>query len=222
MTTKYTSVIYSNINMEYTFKLCKHIKDVYYKKSGKILDVGCGKGIHVNCFEKLGMNSHGIDIRKETNNKKIKICDVENDVFPYKDNTFDFIFSKSVIEHIIRPDNFLKECHRVIKQNGVIVIMTPDWKSQMKSFWDDYSHYHAWTKKSLKDALLIFGFERSKCKYFLQLPYTWKYPRLGFISKIISLLPDSTKWKTSDMRNGKDRKFIRFSKEKMLLGVGYK
>lgn len=223
--TRYTDLIYNDINKNYAHKLCEYIATNYFNRETlgkKLLDVGCGMGVHIDKFNLLGYNTYGIDIRKENDYSRIRQCDAEHDRFPFDDNTFDYIFSKSFIEHIIRPDNFLNECYRVLKPGGVIVIMTPDWKSQLKFFWDDYSHYHAWTIKSLKDVLSIFGFKNSSCEYFLQLPFIWKHQWLKFIPKIISILPDSFKWKTKDMRNGKDRKLIRFSKEKMLLGVANK
>jgi len=220
--TGYTDTIYGIVSSEYDYELCWYLYENYLHKTGMILDVGCGKGTHMNLFTSIGFDAWGLDIRKETDNKKIRICDIENDKFPYKSNTFNYIFSKSLIEHIHRPDNCLKEMYRVLKPGGRIIIMTPDWKSQMKHFWDDYSHYHAYTSKSLKDILTIFGFRETYCIEFYQLPFIWYYPYLRFIPKIISFLPDSLKWKTRDMRNGEDRKLIRFSKEKMLLGVGYK
>jgi ubiquinone/menaquinone biosynthesis C-methylase UbiE len=219
--TRYTDLIYSGMNMDYAFQLCKYISENYLKGS-RLLDVGCGKGYHILCFEKCGFDAHGLDIRKEIDTPKIKKCDIEIERFPHKDNSFDSIFAKSIIEHIVKPDNFLSECYRVLKPGGTIVILTPDWKSQLKFYWDDYSHYHPWTIKSLKDALIIFSFKNVECKYFLQLPFVWRYPFLMFIPRMISVLPDFLKWKTKDMRNGEDRKLIRFSKEKMLLAYGVK
>jgi ubiquinone/menaquinone biosynthesis C-methylase UbiE len=221
MKDKYNKIIYSYMNNDYIYKLCEYISNNYFTKQGKILDVGCGTGNHMNMFNKLGYDIHGIDIR-ESGNKKTKRCNIEYDKFPYKDNSFDYIFSKSVIEHIHRPDNFLQECKRVLKKGGILVIMTPEWKSQMSFFWDDYSHYHPWTRKSLRDALKIFGFKDVECDIFIQLPFIWKYPYLKFITYLISIIPDRFKWKTKEMRNGEDRKLIRFSKEKMLIGVGTK
>jgi len=221
--TKYTTTIYNFVATEYDHKFCWHLHKTYYKNAGKLLDVGCGKGTHLNIFTSIGYDVWGLDMRKETNNNHIKICDIEKDKFPYKSNTFDYIFSKSLLEHIHRPDNCLKEMYRVLKPGGVIIIMMPDWKSQMSHFWDDYSHYHPYTAKSLKDALNIFNFKDSVCEYFYQLPFMWKHPRLGLIvTKIVSICPHSWKWKTKDMRNGKDRKLIRFSKERMLIGVATK
>ena len=48
--------------------------------------------------------------------------------FPFKDETFDYIFSEHVIEHIPYSGgvNMLTECFRVLKKSGKIRISTPD------------------------------------------------------------------------------------------------
>ena len=110
----------------------------------------------------------------------------------------------------------------MLRPGGIIAVMTPDWQSQWSHYWDDYSHVHAWTRKSLKDCLLIHNFNDADCEYFYQLPFVWEKPWLKFVPKIVSICPQSWKWKDKDMRNGRDRKLIRFSKEQMLLGYGKK
>lgn len=223
---QYADTIYSYINMDYFRKLCKYIGDRFFKDCATLLDVGCGKGVQMTCFRELGFYCSGIDKRIETSSLtsslSVKKCNVETDKFPFEDCSFDGIFNKSLLEHIFDPDNFFKECKRVLKQDGIIVIMTPDWHSQMKHFWDDYTHVHAYTLKSLKNALKINGFRNVGFEYFYQLPITWKHPWIKFILKIISIRPDSWKWKTREMENGEDRKILRFSKEKMLLVWGIK
>lgn len=188
----------------------------------RLLDLGCGKGIHIKEFEKLGIECYGLDIRIDLKHPRVKRCDVETSKFPFKSEYFDVVFNKSLIEHIGNPEHMLKESSRVLKPGGIIIIMTPDWKSQMNHFWDDYTHVHPYTPKSLRDCLTINGFKSAECEIFYQLPFLWKYPYLKFIPKIISFLPDSLKWKTKEQRNGEDRKLIRFSKEKMLLAYAYK
>jgi predicted SAM-dependent methyltransferase len=48
--------------------------------------------------------------------------------FPFKEETFDYIFSEHVIEHISYSDGMkmLTECFRVLKRSGKIRISTPD------------------------------------------------------------------------------------------------
>ena len=48
--------------------------------------------------------------------------------FPFDDNTFDYVFSEHMIEHISWPEGLLmlNECRRVMKPGGTIRIATPD------------------------------------------------------------------------------------------------
>lgn len=213
----------------YPQRLCKHIVERYYSKNGnveekKLLDIGSGKGNHLVGFSRCGLKVYGIDKRNECvkilKEVDIRECDIEKDRFPYEANYFDFVFSKSVLEHVWNADNFLSESLRILKPGGIAVFMTPDWRSQCKFFWDDYTHVKAFTRKSLQDAMLINGFENVVCSYFLQLPIVWKYPMMEYITRFVAFLPDSLKWKDKEEKHF--RRFIRFSKEKMLLAVGNK
>jgi ubiquinone/menaquinone biosynthesis C-methylase UbiE len=48
--------------------------------------------------------------------------------FPFTENTFDYVYSEHMIEHISRRDGsfMLSECRRVLKPSGTIRIATPD------------------------------------------------------------------------------------------------
>ena len=229
---KYAEVIYPKDDKnQYPLKLSKYIYDRFMSiavsqsaEIPKILDIGCCTGKALNLFAKHGdLDLYGIDIRDEkVKGINFKACDIENDKIPYPDNYFDFVYSKSVLEHVRNTDNFLHEARRVLKPGGVFIALTPDWASQYKYFWDDYTHVKPFTRKGLRDALKIYDFANAECEYFYQLPFLWKYPKLTFVTSLISFLPDSWKWKTDEQRNTKDRKLIRFSKEKMLLAYGKK
>ncbi len=216
----------------YPQKLCNHIYETYYKPAlpgdteykPKLLDIGSGKGNHLVGFSRCGIESYGIDKRDECikilENFDIRPCDLEKDRFPFDDNFFDFIFTKSVLQHVYNTDNFISESLRVLRPGGVAVMMTPDWRSTMKFFWDDYTHVRAFTRKGLQNAMKINGFEEVFCDRFYQLPFLWKYPVALPLLKLIALLPDSFKWK--DQQESQPRKLIRFAKEKMLLCKGVK
>ena len=217
---------------KYPQKLCNYIYERYFKdyisknniKNPRLLDIGSGKGNHLVGFSRLGIEVYGLDKRDECvqilKDFDIRECDIEKDKFPFEDNFFDFVFSKSVLEHVENTGNLLSESLRLLKPGGIAVNLTPDLKSQLKFFWDDYTHVKAFTRKSLQNAMKINGFSNVECSYFLQLPFIWKCPFLKFITRIIGLLPDSLKWK--DKEESQPRKLIRFSKEEMLLAVGAK
>ena len=226
---KYTNVVYpEDKGNAYPQKLCNYISERFFNtseiKKSKILDIGCCKGTALHSFKRSGnFKLFGIDMRDEkVEGIEFKACNLEKEKIPFPTDFFDFIYSKSVLEHVANTDNFLSEALRVLKPGGRAVFLTPDWRSQYKCFWNDYTHVKPFTRKSLRDSLLIHGYNSVDCEYFYQLPFIWKYPFLKFIPQIISILPDSFKWKTSEQRNTKDRKLIRFSKEKMLLVSGRK
>ena len=212
----------------YPQKLCNYINDKYFKSSSsdqKLLDIGSGKGNHLVGFSRNNIKVYGIDKRKECleaveKKFEIKECDLENESIPYSDNTFDFVYSKSVIEHVRNADNFVSESYRVLKPGGIAVFMTPDWGTQYKTFWDDYTHVQAWTRKSLQNCMKMHNFEEVGCSLMRQLPILWKYPSLNILSDIVSILPERFKWK--DKNEEIFNTFIRFSKEKMLVGYGKK
>jgi len=211
---------------DYPQKLCDHLIERYIGPSNykrRLLDVGSGKGNHLEGFARRGFLVRGLDNKSECVNAscyKVSLCDIERESFPFRDNEFDVVFSKSVLEHVFNADNFLLEVHRVLKIGGIAVMMTPDWNTQHEIFWDDYTHVKAWTRKSLQNAMRIKGFINVESILFRQLPILWKYPWLKVLCDITSLLPHSLKWK--DKKEEQFRMWIRFSKEKMILATGVK
>ena len=215
----------------YPQKLCDHIKINYFDRhtgsestDKTLLDFGSGKGNLLVAFARRGLKVSGIDKRPEClealKDFEIKACDLETEAFPYEDNTFDFVFSKSVIEHVVNFDNIVNEARRVLKPGGMALFMTPDWGSQYKVYWDDYTHVKAWTRKGLQNTMVMNGFENADCLLFRQLPILWKYPWLNIFADITAVLPEWAKWR--NRQESDFRTWIRFSKEKMLITHGVK
>lgn len=216
--------MYPESGSSYPEKLCRHLVKIYEMNlvsNLNFLEIGCGKGTHLKQFSKLlSGDFFGIDFEDigPIEGCKTYVCDLERDSLPFDDCSFDFIFSKSVIEHVYNTDNFLSEIKRTLKPTGVLILMTPDWQSQMKNFYDDPTHVKPFTKHSVFSSLKMFDFSEISVKDFMQLPTTWKYPLLSKVYRaIVYLIPESFKWKSSKGRNTNDRKFIRFAKENMIL-----
>jgi SAM-dependent methyltransferase len=216
----YLSVVYdekSHPYSDYPKHLCAHLFQSFeLKKDMKMLEPGCGRGEFLNNFKDLGLNVVGVDISPECANFKndfdIIICDVEKEELPFENDTFDVVFSKSFIEHLYYPENYLEEANRVLKPNGLLITLVPDWQSNYKIYFDDFTHRTPFTSIALKDAYNMYGFEEVNVFKFRQLPIVWKYPWLNYFCAIISpLIPVRTK-----------NKFLRWSRELMLIGVGKK
>ncbi len=59
--------------------------------------------------------SQGLKIRDKVNMENIQ----------YRDNTFDIIYNSHVLEHVPNDIRAMSELHRVLKQDGICVIMVP-------------------------------------------------------------------------------------------------
>jgi predicted SAM-dependent methyltransferase len=78
--------------------------------------------------------------------------------FFFGDETFDYIYSSHMIEHMSYHDglNMLAECHRTLKRRGKIRIATPDLAFLIKLYRTDKSplqqEYVAWANRIYKHA----------------------------------------------------------------------
>ena len=219
----YLSVVYGEGVRPYTnypVLLINHLFERFDMKPGmKILEPGCGRGEFLRVFKDLGMNAVGIDISEESRELlaedtiQLTVRDVEAATgLPFPDDSFDVIYNKSFMEHLNYPDVFLNEAYRVLKPGGMILCLIPDWESNYKTYFDDFTHRTPFTKPALEDIYKMCDFENIDVFKFRQLPIVWKYPILNYFCAAISpVIPVRTQ-----------NKFFRWSRELMLVGSAYK
>ena len=210
---------------DYPSHLAKWLEQNIFKKSGTIADFGCGRGDFLDAFKSIGFEPYGFDISpniEELTQHNVKRVDFSVDEAPYDKKQYDFIFSKSVIEHLQEPDTYISAIHKGLKDNGKAVVMTPSWShTYWGPFYIDHTHVTPFTAHSLESALKIAGFKKVEVRYFYQLPILWKFPWLTPLVKLFSKLPipygpyNNVPWAVSNRLN----KLVRFSKEVMLLAV---
>ena len=219
----YVSVIYNEQDRpltSYPAKLSGYIfKRLRLKPGARFLDVGCGRGEFLNGFIQCGVISFGVDqsqaAKKYCSNAVVVTSDVENDGIPFEDDSFDVVYSKSVIEHFYYPERMVKEVFRVLKPGGIVIKLCPDWESNFRVYFEDYTHRTPFMRSSLRDIFLIHGFENVGVERFRQLPILWGAGRwllpLAELTRVLvpSYLKRYSKW-------------IRFSKELMLLSIATK
>jgi len=164
------------------------------------LDLGCGDGsltIEVaKAVEAKEIYCIDIDARALSvagaRGAKTFLLDLSKDKIPLPDNSVDLATSFEVIEHLINPDNMLKEVYRVLKFNGYLLISTPNlaswvnrlillfgyqpyncevsteivagvpWKS--RTFAKPSGHIRPFTLRALKELLAHHGFEVVRAK----------------------------------------------------------
>lgn len=101
----------------------------------KVLDIPSGAGAFTSRLLEKGIEVHSADIENilMVENENFKQSDM-NKVLPYSDDYFSNAVCIDGIEHIERPFDFIRECHRVLKNKGTILISTPN-ISSLRSRW---------------------------------------------------------------------------------------
>jgi SAM-dependent methyltransferase len=216
----YLKVVYNEKTHPYTGypeKLCHFLFQQFGMSPGMtFIEVGCGRGEFLAHFQNLGLDICGMDVSADAStflpDIPIKTGNVEHEGIPYPDSSFDIVYSKSFIEHLYYPERFVQEAHRILKPGGLFLNLVPDWTSQYKTYFDDYTHRTPFTKVALEDIYKIFGFTHVEVFKFRQLPIVWRYPVLNYFCTVISpFIPVRTQ-----------TKFLRWSRELMLIGSGRK
>lgn len=106
------------------------LKYCHLQPQTKILDWGCGHGRYYSLFEQS--DYYGIDISEElikiAKNKYPHAKFIVNQSFlslPFENNFFDYIVCLDTLHHIPSKNyhqKFIKEAHRTLKENGIIIL----------------------------------------------------------------------------------------------------
>jgi len=216
----YVDVVYSEKDRpltSYPAQLAQYLFERYHLKQGdKLLDIGCGRGEFLRGFIDCGVQGYGVDQSRAAERycleADLKTADLENEPLPYPDDYFDVVYSKSVIEHFYYPEKLVQEMRRVLKPSGLAITLCPDWEFNYRIYFEDYTHRTPFMRSSLRDIFLINGFEDVCVDRFRQLPILWGLGKLLLpIAEVTRCLAPAflkpyIKW-------------VRFSKEIMLLGI---
>ena len=220
----YVKVIYNEIDRpltQYPQKLTAYLVERFgLVKDSKILDVGCGRGEFLLGFINCGLRGHAVDqsssVTEYCPEAEFKKSNIELDGIPYPDNFFDVVYSKSVIEHFFNPEKLVNEIYRVLKPGGRVITMCPSWEYNYRTYFEDYTHRTPFMIESLRDIKIIQGFKDVEVEFFYQLPSAW-----GKSAMIIKFCASLTRYLVPSKLKKKS-KWIRFSKEIMLLSTAKK
>lgn len=146
-------------------------KIVPFANSGPWLDVGFGSGALLLTAQEFGFVPVGIDLRT-SGVKALRALGVEAhaaglDSFE-PEIRFSVISMCDVLEHMPYPAEGLRRAHRLLEDNGVVLISMPNidsaiWRSldaqDANPYWPELEHYHNFSRSRLYRLLEETGFE---------------------------------------------------------------
>jgi SAM-dependent methyltransferase len=118
------------------------------KMSGAILDVGCGQKPYELLFSNVSQYD-GLEYDSPAN-RISKRADYFYDgtVFPFAEERYDGVLCNQVLEHVFNPDQFLHEIHKVLKNDGALLLTVPFVWDEHEQPWD-FARYSTFGLRSL-------------------------------------------------------------------------
>jgi len=146
----------------------------------EVLDIGAGEGIFLEYLKKkkddlkkicaLEISEKATEKGKNRNPDVAYFVGSADDEYPFCSQEFDTLFMIDVIEHLVDIDQAILECNRILKENGNLIIITPDFNWLKKIiissfFWESFFyptnlHIRFFTKKSMDLVMEKHGFKR--------------------------------------------------------------
>lgn len=151
-----------------------------FKSAGTLLDIGCGLGYFLNVARHAGYDAHGLDCSAYAAEHcrsrfpgKVRQGFLARDL--YTEKFFDVVTMFDLFEHVYHPREFLRVLHAATKDDGIVVVTTPNQRSLLarvsRKNWVSYKipeHVFYYTPETLRrtvSPLFEVLFVRSEGQY---------------------------------------------------------
>ena len=176
---------------------------------GLVIDYGCGRGEFLKTLSKLGWKVLGCELSKESAkeaiNKEIDIL-IQDDISEFalarvSSNSATLLTSFHNLEHLPCPTLFIEHAHRILRQNGTLILEVPNFGSLQskiaKAQWiylDIENHRFHFTFEDLQSILGEKGFSITRHSSF-----SLQYGFIGMIDALVKL-PNVSKLESDQIR----------------------
>jgi len=112
---------------------------------GRVLDVGCGRGVILGPLADRGFEVHGVEISAEAAQgadprAEIRIASSLGDA-GYEAGFFDQVVIWHVLEHVADPRGTLEEVARILRPGGRLIVAVPNFSSA-QARWTGAAWFH--------------------------------------------------------------------------------
>jgi SAM-dependent methyltransferase len=138
-----------------------------------ILDLGCGDA--VNPFLPGRVIGVDLNVRPGSSNyARMVEWDLDNHPLPFASGEADVVILGDVIEHLRRPFELIEEAHRILRDDGLLLLSTPNphYIHEVLKSWlnipiaDEKGHLVHFPFANLKQFLEQLGFRVERHTYF--------------------------------------------------------
>jgi SAM-dependent methyltransferase len=172
---RFTGVIEDMLDKLYSFRAW-HIEQ--RQKPGKVLDIGCGRGLLLNKLRERGWEPQGTELSedaaafaRDSLGLPVTTQRLEDTQFP--DNEFDPVILWHVLEHVHAPKEMLREVSRILKPGGTLLVAVPNFGS-WEARWSGKGWFHLdvprhltqFTLKTLRTSLGEAGLTLKEVNFF--------------------------------------------------------
>lgn len=149
------------------------------KKTGKVLDIGCGMGYFLHACRLQGYEVEGMDISADSSAYLRSVLKIEArtgtaDSIDYREGSFDVITMWHFLEHTPDPRVYLEKARQWLKPDGLLVLDVPNYDgTDARKTWADWKgwqlpyHLFHFTPATLGRLLERFGFRVVRKKDYL-------------------------------------------------------
>lgn len=199
-----------NMKIKTALRLLKQVEK--FKNAGNLLDVGCAAGHFLEAAADRGWQCYGVELSDYSASLAKKkfgehIYCGSFETAPLPEAFFDLIIMSDVFEHFQDPNPILEKIRTILRDDGILVIVTPDSGSisarLFSSKWNHYEMEHLiyFNRKNIElcfkenDLLPLMVKTAAKAmnlKYMYSqmtaYPHPFFTPMIGFINRV---LPDA-------------------------------
>lgn len=140
---------------------------------GRLLEVGCGNGKRLRRLRALGWDVAGQEIDPVAAEYVRTVKGIPVHLGPLETielGEYDVVILSHVIEHVHDPVAMLSTCHRLLKEKGLLVVLTPNAASlghrTFGAAWrglEPPRHLHLFSSRTLKRIAQQAGFSDPRC-----------------------------------------------------------
>jgi SAM-dependent methyltransferase len=146
----------------WSLHLARYVFTRPFVASGRVLDVACGSGYGLSVLRQAGARPFGVDVSMAAaleargGDTEARVLVADGTRLPFPDRSFDAVVSFETIEHLQNRGGFVGELSRVLRDQGLLILSTPNavHTRPVNGKPQNPFHCHEYTPEELRAELL--------------------------------------------------------------------